>query len=43
MIEGMRKRARVFVGDSIIRKTNVVLNKADDVVVCLLGAKNYLY
>ena len=35
VIEGMRKRARVFVGDSIVRKTDRVLNKGDDVVVCL--------
>ena len=39
VIEGVRKRARVFVGDSIVRKTDIVLNKGDDVVVCLLGAK----
>ena len=39
MIEGVRKRARVFVGDSIVRKTDRVLNKRDDVVVCLPGAK----
>ena len=39
MLEGVRKRARVFVGDSIVRKTNRVLNKGDDVVVCLPGAK----
>ena len=39
VVEGMRKRARVFVGDSIVRKTNRVLNKGDDVVVCLPGAK----
>ena len=30
---------RVFVGDSIVRKTDRVLNKGDDVVVCLPGAK----
>ena len=35
----MRKRARVFVGDSIVRKTDRVLHKVDDVVVCLPGAK----
>ena len=35
----MRKSARVFVGDSIVRKTDRVLNKGDDVVVCLPGAK----
>ena len=27
VIEGVRKRARVFVGDSIVRKTDRVLNK----------------
>ena len=37
--EAVRKRARVFVGDSIVRKTDRVLNKGDDVVVCLPGAK----
>ena len=26
----MRKRARVFVGDSIVKKTDRVLNKGDD-------------
>ena len=39
VIEGVRKRARVFLGDSIVRKTDRVLNKGDDVVVCLPGAK----
>ena len=39
VIEPVRKRARVFVGDSIVRKTDRVLNKGDDVVVCLPGAK----
>ena len=39
VIEEVRKRARVFVGDSIVRKTDRVLNKGDDVVVCLPGAK----
>ena len=39
VIEGVRKRARVFVGDSIVRKTDIVLNKENDVVVCLPGAK----
>ena len=39
VIEGVRKRARVFVGDSIFRKTDRVLNKGEDVVVCLPGAK----
>ena len=39
VIEGVRERARVFVGDSIVRKTDIVLNKGDDIVVCLPGAK----
>ena len=39
VIEGVRKRARVFVGDAIVRKTDRVLNKGGDVVVCLPGAK----
>ena len=39
VIDGMRKRARVFVGDSIVTKTDRVLNEGDDVVVCLPGAK----
>ena len=41
-MEGVRKRMRVFVGDSIVRKTDKVLlllNKGDDVVACLPGAK----
>ena len=33
VIEGVKKRARVFVGDSIVRKTDIVLNKGDDVVI----------
>ena len=39
VIEGVRKGARVFVGDAIVRKTDRVLNKGDDVVVCLPGSK----
>ena len=39
VIEGVRKRARVFVGNSIVRRTDRVLNMGDDVVVCLPGAK----
>ena len=30
VIEGVRKRVRVFLGDSIVRKTDRVLNKGDD-------------
>ena len=39
VMEAVRKRARVFMGDTIVRKTDRVLNKGDDVVVCLPGAK----
>ena len=39
VIEGVRKRTSVFVGDSIVRKIDRVLNKGDDLVVCLPGAK----
>ena len=39
VIEGVRKKAKVFVGDSVVRKTDRVLNKGDDMVVCLPGAK----
>ena len=39
VIERVRKRARVFVGGSMVRTTNRVLNKRDDIVVCLPGAK----
>ena len=39
VIEGMRKRARALVGDSIVRKADRVLNNGHDVVVCLPGAK----
>ena len=33
------RRARVFEGDSIVRKIDRVLNKGDDMVVCFPGAK----
>ena len=39
VIEGVRRRARVFVRDSIVRKTDRALNKGSDVVVCFPGAK----
>ncbi|KAI0207306.1 hypothetical protein LSAT2_008040 [Lamellibrachia satsuma] len=34
VMEGVRKRARVFMVDSIVSKTDRVLNNGDDVVVC---------
>ena len=39
VIEGMRRRAMVFVGDSIVGKTDRALSKGDDKVVCFPGAK----
>ena len=34
VIEGVRRRAKVFVEDSIVRKTDRALSKGDDAVVC---------
>ena len=39
MIERVKRKARVFVGDSIVRKTENALNKGDSMVVCFPGAK----
>ena len=37
--EGALRTERVFMGDSILRKTDRTLNKGEDVVVCLPGAR----
>ena len=39
VIDGIRRKSRIFVGDSIVRKTDSRLNKGEDVVVCLPGAR----
>ena len=39
MIEGALRTERVFMGDYILRKTDRTLNKGEDVVVCLPGAR----
>ena len=39
VIEGAMRTGRVFMGDSIIRKTVKILNQGEDIVVCLPGAK----
>ena len=39
VIEGAIRTGRVFMGDSIIRKTDKILNQGEDIVVCLPGAK----
>ena len=39
VIEGFKRNSAIFVGDSIVRKTDSRLNKGEDVVVCLPGAR----
>ena len=37
--QGKARKARVFMGDSIIRKVDKIVNRGDDITVCLPGAK----
>ena len=37
--QGKAREARVFMGDSIIRKMDKIVNRGDDTTVCLPGAK----
>ena len=39
VIEGFKRNSTIYVGDSIVRKTDSRLNKKEDVVVCLPGAR----
>ena len=39
VIDGIKRNATIYVGDSIIRKTDSRLSKGEDVVVCLPGAR----
>ena len=39
VIDGIKRNTRIYVGDSIIRKTYSRLSKGEDVVVCLPGAR----
>ena len=39
MIEGIKRNATTYVGDSIVKKTDTRLYKGEDVVVCLPGAR----
>ena len=39
VIDGCRKTSTIYVGDSIVRKTDTRLSKGKDVVVCLPGAR----
>ena len=37
--EGFKRNSAIYVGDSIVRKIDSRLNKGEDVVVCLPGAR----
>ena len=39
VIDGIKRKSRICVGDSIVRKTDSRLSKREDVVVCLPGAR----
>ena len=39
VIDGIKRQSRIFVGHSIVRKTDSRLSKSEDVVVCLPGAR----
>ena len=39
VIEGFKRNSAIYVGDFIVRKTDSRLNKGEDVVVCLPGAR----
>ena len=39
VIEEFKRNSAIYVGDSIVRKTDSRLNKGEDVVVCLPGAR----
>ena len=39
VIDGIKRNSRIYVGDSVVRKTDTRLSKEEDVVVCLPGAR----
>ena len=39
VIDGIKRNSRIYVGDSMVRKTDTRLSKEEDVVVCLPGAR----
>ncbi len=39
VIDGTKINSRIYVGDSIVRKTDTILSRGEDVVVCLPGAR----
>ena len=38
VIDGIKRNSTIYVGDSIVRKTDSTLNKDEDIVACLPGA-----
>ena len=39
VIDGINRNSMIYVGDSIVGKTDSTLNKDEDIVVCLPGAR----
>ena len=39
VIDVIKRTSRIYVGDSIVRKTDTILSRGEDVVVCLPGAR----
>ena len=39
VIDGIKRNSTIYVGDSIVRKTDSTLNKDEDIIVCLPGAR----
>ena len=40
VIDGIKRNSTIYVGDYIVRKTDTILSKGEDLVVCLPGSKN---
>ena len=39
VIDGFKRNSTIYVGDSIVRKTDTRLSRGEDVIVCLPGAR----
>ena len=39
VIDGIKRNSTIYVGDSVVRKTDSTLNKDEDIVVCFPGAR----
>ena len=37
MIDDIKRRSVIYVGESVVRKIDEILNKLEDIVVCLPG------